>query len=307
MNKAEFVFTAIDVLGKKPQNAVTFPGIVSIKDIRYSNKGENKDTCGDLYYKPEILNDEKKHPIIVYIRGGGFIKGDKGFRVSISEYYANEGYFVFTVNQRLPPKYPFPDSISDCADALNFLEELSLKYPFDLDNIVVTGDSSGAYIASYLSALKFNDGLSQALGCPEIKVNIKAAMYMCGIYDIEVLVKNSSLFGVIPQTARLLTGFDFKKDFSNLKDYKYSEYLSTSNFVNEKWCPSFVFWADDDIICIEQGEPLSKKLINAGVMTETYHRKGLIHNHCFHLNFTLDKYAGECMGESVKFLKKVCK
>ena len=54
-------------------------------------------TKGDLYYRKDIVNDGKKHPLIIYFHGGGFIMGDKKRRVSICEFYANEGYFVYNV------------------------------------------------------------------------------------------------------------------------------------------------------------------------------------------------------------------
>ncbi len=307
MNRAEFVFKAIDVLGYKLQNAVTFPGITSVRDIKYSDKGGGKLTSGDLYFKSELIKSEKKHPVILYIHGGGYIMGDKSYRVSVSEYYANEGYFVFNINHRLPPEAAFPENIRDCVDALNFLTELAEKYPIDLDNIVLTGDSSGAYMCSYIAALKFDGDLRKKIGMPEINVDIKALMLMCGIYDVEVLVKGKTLFGVIPETARMLTGFGFKNDFSNLKDYELINEISSSNFVNGNWCPAFICWADDDIICQGQGEPMAEKLKKAGVVCDTYHCKGLIHNHCYHLMFVTDKYSKICMGASADFLKKICK
>ena len=49
MNRSEFVFKAIDVLGYLPENSEKFSGITSVKDIKYSNKGNGSLTSGDLY------------------------------------------------------------------------------------------------------------------------------------------------------------------------------------------------------------------------------------------------------------------
>ena len=92
MNRAELVFKAVDVLGYPTQNILRFKDVVCVKDIPY---GEGKRQKADLYYRPEILNDGKNHPLVVYFHGGGFIKGDKNYRKSICEFYANEGYFVY--------------------------------------------------------------------------------------------------------------------------------------------------------------------------------------------------------------------
>ncbi len=300
MNKSQFVFKAIDILGNPFQNSVRFGNVMCVKDIAYGKELLQK---ADLYYDARILNDDKNHPVIVCYHGGGFLAGDKKYRVAICEYYANEGYFVYCANYRLPPEVSYKGLVSDCVDALNFLGELSDKYNLDLDNIVLTGDSAGGFIAAYMAALRYNEDLNEVIGCQKVKVDLKGLMLMCGIYDMEVLVKGSSLFGVIPQTAKTLLGFDFKKDFSNFRDYPYYEYISPAAFVNEKWCSTFICWADDDIVCQNQGEPMAEKLKAVVPYFDYYHCSGIINNHCYHLTFKNNKYAKECMQKSVDFLK----
>ena len=136
MNKAELVFKAIDVFGHAPQNAKSFQGITCIKDISYGTEALQK---GDLYFKDGINKDEAKKPIVLYIHGGGFIKGDKKHRVTVSEYYANEECYVFSINYRLPPEVDIFGQISDCVTALNYIKTLAESYNIDLDNIFITG------------------------------------------------------------------------------------------------------------------------------------------------------------------------
>lgn len=301
MNRAEVLFKAIDVLGYVPQNFVHYKDIICVKDIQY---GDSKSEVGDLYFKSSTLTDLKKRPVIVYYHGGGFIKGDKNYRISLSEYYAAKGYFVFNVNYRMPPEVVQAGVIGDCISALNFLPQLAQKYNIDTENIIITGDSSGAYIASYLAAVKFNDFLVEKIGLKPIEVDIKGVMLMCGIYDIDVLLKGTTLFGVIPQTASMLLDFPFKKDLSNVKDYELYEYISPMKFVNNKWCSAFICWSDDDIICQGQGEPMAQKLKECVPLFDSYHCKGIINNHCYHLMLGLNKHADECMEKSVEFIEK---
>lgn len=302
MNKAELLFSAIDVLGYIPQNSVHYKNVACVKNISYSNIAED---IGDLYFNPTILSDGKKHPVIVYYHGGGFIKGDKKYRVSVSEYYADKGYFVYNVNYRMPPEVVQSGIIADCITALNFLPKLAEKYAIDLDNIVLTGDSSGAYIASYLAAVKYNDFLREKFELEEIKVDFKGVMLMCGIYDIDVLLKGTTLLGVIPETASMLLDFPFAKDLSNATEYEYYEYISPMKFVNDKWCSTFICWADDDLICQGQGEPMAEILKECVPLFASYHCKGILNNHCYHLMLRGSKYAKECMSASVKFLEEL--
>ena len=208
MNKAQFVFKAVDIICNPSQNNIRYENVLSVKDIAYGSENFN---TGDLYYIPEILNDGKKHPVIVYYHGGAFLAGDKKYRVSICEYYAKEGYFVFCPNYRMPPEVDYKGLVIDCVDSLNFVQKLSENYNIDLDNIVVTGDSAGGYIASYLAAIKYNEEIVEKVGFKRVTVNLKGLMLMCGIYDLEVLMKGTSLMGVIPTTARIIAGGKNKK------------------------------------------------------------------------------------------------
>ena len=232
--------------------------------------------------------------------------GDKRCRVSISEYYADKGYFVCCINYRMPPEIAFPEYVIDVVNATNFVEVLAGEYNIDLDNVFVTGDSSGGFSAAYLAALKYDDALRQRVGSPEIKVDFKGILLMCGIYDVEVLLKGGRLLGVIPKTAQMIVGdFDLKSDLSNFSEFPYYNEMAPSNFVNDKWCPAFICWADDDLVCQGQGEPMAEKLKAHVPYYDDYHVKGIHNNHCFHLEFGHNKLAKECMQKSADFIAKV--
>lgn len=303
MNLAQVVFKAIDGICYPTQNMKKFKDVISFRDIAYGDNPMNK---FDLYYRRDIVNDGKKHPVIVYIHGGGFIMGDKKCRVSISEYYADQGYFVCCVNYRMPPEVSFPGYIEDVVKVVNFLNVLAQEYNIDLDNVFVTGDSSGGFSAAYLAALKYDDGLRERVGAQEITVDFKGILLMCGIYDIEVLLQGTRLFGVIPKTAQMVVGeFPLKEDLSNFNEFPYYNEMAPANFVNDKWCPAFICWADDDIVCQNQGEPMAEKLKANVPYYDDYHVKGIQNNHCFHLEFGHNKLAKECMQKSADFIEKV--
>lgn len=305
MNKAQLVFKAIDVFGDAPQNAVHYPGIVRFPDISYTGD-DCKYTVGDLYFKRTDLRDGKKHPVMLYIHGGGFIKGDKDYRVTNSEFFAHHGYFVFNIDYRMPPDVALTENFSDIIKAINFLTELSKDYNIDVDRIVVSGDSSGAYQTAMLAAASFDDELRTTLGLPEIKNKPAALALMCGLYDLQQLLSGPRLFGVIPETASMILGFKVKNDMSNLGDYEYINFISPVHLVNEKWCPAFMTWAEEDIICAGQGPTMAQALADNGIVHETFAAKGLIRNHCYHLMLNMPT-AKDCMNRCIHFLNTVLK
>ncbi|MBE6748562.1 MAG: alpha/beta hydrolase [Ruminococcaceae bacterium] len=304
VNKAEVVFTAIDIFGHPLQNARRFPGITCVEDIAY---GEHEKQKGDLYFKEGLNKEDGKKPILLYIRGGGFILGDKSHRVTIGEYYANAGYYVFNINFRLPPEVDFNGQIYDCVMALNFIEELSETYNIDTDNIFISGDSSGACQTAFLGAVKYDDALREKINCPEIKIDLKGLILMSGIYDVEALVKRKKLFGVIPQTIKMILGFELNKKCDNFKDYEYYDCLSSMKFINEKWCSVFISWSKSDIFCKGQGEAMYEALKAKIDNVKTHSVKSLINNHCYHLFLKIDRYADECMQASIKFMDELVK
>ncbi len=303
MNLAQIVFKATDGIFYPLQNIKRYRNVMCRKDISY---GSHPLTTGDLYYKPEILNDGKKHPIILYYHGGGFVMGDKKCRVSISEFYADAGYFVFNVNYRMPPEVFFPEYLYDCVNAANYIENLAEEYNIDLNKIVVTGDSSGGYNATYMECLACNPGLNEKINCPSLKVKFRTALLMGGIYDLDVLIKGPKFFGVIPKTAQLIFGdFPLKYNLSNINEHPYAEYLSPSVFVNEKWCDTFMSWSKNDVLCPNQGEKMAGIIKKYASVFESFVFKPVQNNHCFHLDFGHSRAAMGCMQQSLDFLQRV--
>lgn len=302
MNKSQIVFKAVDIVCKKSQNPYNYDNIFCIKDIPYSDIDE-KMTCGDLYFDPLRLKDGKKHPIILNIHGGGFVMGDKRYRKCLSEYYADRGYYVYNINYRMPPSVDIMGCIKDCADALNYIPVLAQTYNIDVDKIVVTGDSSGAYLAAYLGVLKFNPDLPALTNLPEITAPIAALILHSGPYDMKKMM-GEHLFGLSRELGSMLVGFDLTKDMTNIIDFKYFDYISPIDFVNDAWSPVFLSWSDSDVICTDQGRPMALKLMEHSPKVATFYADGLTLGHCFHL--TMKKNISmKCIDNSIEFANDV--
>ena len=300
MNKAELAFKAIDIFFDLPQNVIRFPGIVRIENLAYSDISKDY-TVGDLYFKKDILADGQKHPVLLYIHGGGFIAGDKEYRVTNSEYFADKGFFVFNINHRMPPDVALPENINDCIDALNFLEEISKFYNIDTDRIIISGDSSGAYETSFVAASVFDEELRDALHIKKAKFRPAALALMCGLYDLHKLMDGPAMVGIVPEMCSMILDFKLDRKMKNHTEYENIDYISPINFVNKDWCPVFITWAKEDFMCVDQGEPLADTLEENGVTVYRHMVEGFRNNHCYHLNL-YRKTAKKCMNTCVNFL-----
>ena len=303
MNKAELVFKAIDVFGEAPQNAVHFKNIVCVKNIAYADK--TPALCvGDLYCRRDTLSDGKKHPVLLYIHGGGFIKGDKDYRVTNSEFFAHHGYFVFNIDYRMPPDISLIENYRDVIDAFNYLGTLAETYPIDLNKIVVSGDSSGAYQAAMLAACTYDDELRNVFGLQRILYRPAVLALMCGIYDLEKLISGPAIFGIVPETVSMILGFKVDRDMKNAYEYEYINFISPVRLVNGDWCPVFLAWSKEDIMCVDQGPLMAERFDAQKVPYAYFEAEGLLNNHCFHLHLSTSA-ARKCMEACVAYLNGI--
>lgn len=298
MNRVEFIFAAIDVLFHPFQNCITIDGVKSEKDIAYSNKS---DLCKmDFYYKPT----EEKLPVLVNIHGGGFVKGDKKHRRSLSELYADKGWFVVNINYRLSPKASFPAYIEDVFDVLNTLPSLKEKYHLNLDKIVVTGDSSGGYISAMVAACMYDTSLREKLNLPEVNVRLAGIIGYCGLYDVQAVLKKPFPLGMSRVLGNSITGLKLGKKLKGMEEYQYIHHIAPIDFVNSSWCPVLLIYSKKDVFCSGQGEAFMKKLKETGVPCEEIYSTALIDNHCYQFNYWT-KASKDALKKAYGFLDQI--
>lgn len=297
MNRAEVIFAAIDVLFHIPQNYIRYKDIECEKDIVYSDA--DIEACkADIYYKKGA---KTPMPVVVNIHGGGFVKGDKKHRISISHMYAERGWFVLNMNYRLSPKYAFPAPVEDVINAVNYLTELKSRFDLNLDKVVLTGDSAGAYLAAEAEAVITNDDLRMRLNIPECKVKPAGLALFCGPYDMLAAINAKIPFGLVKCIAESFMGFKVDKGLGNLSEYKYIKDIAPIDYVNSDWAPTVLTMAKKDFFCKGHGELMYSKLQAAGVKVSEHHSVKFIDNHCYHFNYWV-KASKEAMAMVFGFL-----
>lgn len=118
------------------------------KDITYKNI-DGEDLKLDILY-PEIKLT-KSYPVVIYIHGGGFVRGDKeeiyDLKPLVDEWHKN-GWVVVSINYRLLyGDKIFPDNYQDVKDAIYWIINNKSKYNFDSDQICTIGHSAGGSLA----------------------------------------------------------------------------------------------------------------------------------------------------------------
>ena len=152
------------------------------KDVSYGTDAEQN---MDIYLSKVAKSYGKNNYTIVFLHGGAYYLSDKTKEEKYIEPYIKKGLNVVNMNYRL--KRGISLATSDLSNALNFLEEKNDTYNLNLNNIIVTGFSAGAQIAT-------NVGLSQNNSSFPDKLNngieIKGIINFSGpVDDLDVIEK----------------------------------------------------------------------------------------------------------------------
>ncbi len=300
MNRAEFIFALVDVFCHPLQNCKFYDGITTVKDIAF----DSDQSCKfDIYYRKRT--DDSKMPVIFNIHGGGFVKGDKKHRRSLSEMYADKGYFVINSNYRLAPKAVYPSHIQDLFKALSKVPALAEEYNLDLDKVIFTGDSSGAHAATTMVAAMFDDTLAEKLDIVKSDIKPAGLIAFSGFYDVTEALARPIPFGIAWSVAQSISGVkDLKRDFSNMNEFAHLDQINIINYINEKWCPVLLSWSNKDIFCPGQGEKMKGIMESCNLNLITHNSTSLIDNHCYHFNYWT-KASKEVLAMTFDFMKKI--
>jgi acetyl esterase len=82
-----------------------------LRDIAY---GEDERHRLDVYLP---LGAEGPAPVVVFLHGGGFIRGDKGDREAVGHYFSRHGVLAVLPNYRLGPRHRWPAGAEDVSAA----------------------------------------------------------------------------------------------------------------------------------------------------------------------------------------------
>ena len=191
---------------------------------------DNKFHLMDIY---QPYNNEKILPIIINIHGGGFLLGKKEVNKLYCAELAQKGYIVFCVEYPLSPKAKIIDILNDLIIAINKINEIAKDYNGDNNNLYLTGDSAGAYLCVYLSALKNNPNLNHLL---KIKNKIIPKIKGLGLISGMFYTNKFDQIGVF--VPKLIYGKNYKNNYNNsyynIENKEIISYLSPCFLVTNK-------------------------------------------------------------------------
>lgn len=119
-----------------------------VRDVAYGSQGAQHHLL-DVYRPAHARGG----PALLYIHGGGFRILSKDTHEILARLFAHRGYTVFNINYRLAPEHPFPTGLQDAARAYRWVVERGADFGADVDQLVLSGESSGANFALALAVM----------------------------------------------------------------------------------------------------------------------------------------------------------
>ena len=112
-----------------------------LSDLVY---GEATRQTLDLYRPHQPRAD---HPLIVFVHGGSWQRGQKDDYVFLAQSLAQAGIYVASVNYQYAPEAQFPVFVDDITVAVNWLQQtdISQQYGYNRDKVILMGHSAGAF------------------------------------------------------------------------------------------------------------------------------------------------------------------
>lgn len=117
-------------------------------------------------------------PVVIFLHGGGFIRGDKADRAAVGDYFSRHGVLAVLPNYRLGPRHRWPAGAEDVASVLAWARAHVAAHGGNPGHIVLAGESAGAaHVATATLVRRFH---------PAEGLGIAGAFLASGVYNAEL-------------------------------------------------------------------------------------------------------------------------
>ena len=158
---------------------ISSEGLREYRDIPYKNRSD-KELLMDIF--EPIVDEGTELPVIVNIHGGGLIGGSKNLSVGFCRQLAKRGYLVFSLEYRLIPEVRVYEQFDDVCAGMECIGRKLVDFDVDFTRIYMVAESAGAYLATYVAAMKNSKALQNAIGYKPTKMVFRAMGLISGMF-----------------------------------------------------------------------------------------------------------------------------
>ncbi|MCI1219805.1 MAG: alpha/beta hydrolase [Bifidobacterium sp.] len=157
-----------------------------IEDLPYADDSESvRGHRLDLYLPHDaVVRGGRTLPVYVDVHGGGFVYGYKELNRNFCTHLAERGFAVFSLSYRPAPQTDFIGQLRDVEQGLSWIRDHRHEYPIAQHGVWLTGDSAGACLAFFATAIEHASFVAQGFGVEASGVGVLGAALISGVYDM---------------------------------------------------------------------------------------------------------------------------
>ena len=221
---------------------------------------ENVELRAGLCADVAVPKGAGRHPVVVYLHGGGWAFGSPASFRKLGMQFAEAGHLTIILDYQLAPEHPFPAALEDLGFAIRWATENAHRWNGDGRRIAIGGDSAGANLAASVLASS----------APNLRSLVKAAVLFYGAYDLKATAERTrSNPGVQLQLSTYVSGVEGLFD-----DPRVSPLKAVAPGVLP---PCFIIGAGDDAWCLADALALAQALSVAASAYELHVMEGMPH------------------------------
>ena len=261
----------------------------------------------DLYL-PNSAEGNTRYPVIIFIHGGGWARGDSRFSRPIENFpgllsqISKRGYVVASIDYRLTGEAIWPAQGQDLKAAIKFLRMKADRYGIDPQRIATWGVSAGGHLSGIAASTAGVDELKPQplrenavrkeddVARSPVSDPVQAAVSWYGGFNMETIAEQSRKPGVFSRDDKRAPEWGVLGCFQTECLPKRLKSASPVHYVNDKTAPMLLVVGDADVsIPHEQTLEMAEKMKAEKVEVELLVLPGADHD-----------FAGKSMDETQK-------
>ena len=115
-------------------------------DLAFGTHGQKLDV-----WRTQETADTARRPVLIFINGGGWVKGTRGEYGWAARGYADNGFVVVLPDYRKVPDVRFPAFLEDGAEAVRWTRDNIARFGGDPNRVAIAGHSAGGHTVAMLA------------------------------------------------------------------------------------------------------------------------------------------------------------
>ena len=231
--------------------------IRAVRDIPYGGEPAERGRTLDLYLPEQDAGDRQPRPVVLFVHGGAWRKGDKSMVGDKPEAFIGQGYAFASANYRLADTVSPREQGQDVAEAVAWLHGHGGEHGCDPNRIFLMGHSAGAHLVALVST---DETLLQA--CDLGLAAVAGTILLDGAgYDVPRQLEIARLPAMREMYVRVFGDADAQRRASPI------EHVAAGKSIP----PFLLFHVAHRADSREQAEALAAKLRDAGAPAEVVH------------------------------------